>query len=111
MRASGVRGLLIYCADYQCSHWITVNADHWPDDMRLSDLEDKFTCTVCGTLPTSGRISIGTKTGPRRIDQSGRVRLAQFEVSQPPVSFENSVSPHQIDHRECAAKTPVPEFG
>jgi hypothetical protein len=44
-----VRGLLIYCADYQCSHWITVNADPWPDDMRRSDLTDQFTCTVCGT--------------------------------------------------------------
>jgi hypothetical protein len=48
MRASGVRGLLIYCADYQCSHWIAVNADQWPDDMRLSDLEPKFTCQACG---------------------------------------------------------------
>jgi hypothetical protein len=41
MRASGVRGLLIYCADYQCSHWITLSADQWPDDMRLSDVEDQ----------------------------------------------------------------------
>jgi hypothetical protein len=48
MRASGIRGLLIYCSDYQCSHWIKINADQWPDDARLSDLEDKFTCTVCG---------------------------------------------------------------
>ncbi len=23
MRSSGVRGLLVYCADYKCSHWIT----------------------------------------------------------------------------------------
>jgi hypothetical protein len=44
MRASGVRGLLIYCADYKCSHWIRISADQWPDDVRLSDLEDKFTC-------------------------------------------------------------------
>ena len=48
MLASGVRGLLIYCADYECSHWIAVNADQWGDDVRLSDLEDKFVCTVCG---------------------------------------------------------------
>jgi hypothetical protein len=27
MRASGVRGALIYCADYQCSHYIRINAD------------------------------------------------------------------------------------
>lgn len=43
MRASGVRGLLIFCADYKCSHSIATSADQWPDDMRLSDLEDKFT--------------------------------------------------------------------
>ena len=49
MRASGVRGLLIYCADYKCSHWIRISADHWSDDVRLSDLEYKFTCTACGT--------------------------------------------------------------
>src|SRR5260221_7282381 len=27
MRASGVRGLLIYCADYKCSHWIRISMD------------------------------------------------------------------------------------
>ena len=59
MRASGVRGLLIYCADYKCSHWIKINADQWPDDMRLSDFEDRFVCTVCGQVQMSGRILIG----------------------------------------------------
>jgi hypothetical protein len=24
MRASGVRGLLIYCSDYHCSHWTAI---------------------------------------------------------------------------------------
>jgi hypothetical protein len=47
MRSSGVRGLLIYCADYRCSHSIAISADRWPDDVRLSDLEPKFTCQVC----------------------------------------------------------------
>jgi hypothetical protein len=31
MRASGVRGLLIYCSDYHCSHWTAISADRWPD--------------------------------------------------------------------------------
>jgi hypothetical protein len=48
MRASGVRGVLIYCADFKCSHWIKLNADHWADDVRLSDLESQFVCTACG---------------------------------------------------------------
>jgi hypothetical protein len=38
MRASGVRGLLIYCSDYHCSHWIAIRGDRWPDDVRLSAL-------------------------------------------------------------------------
>jgi hypothetical protein len=48
MRSQGVHGLLIYCADYRCSHSITISADRWPDDVRLSDLEPKFTCQACG---------------------------------------------------------------
>jgi hypothetical protein len=35
-RESGVRGLLIYCADYHCSHSIAISGDQWPDDVRLS---------------------------------------------------------------------------
>jgi hypothetical protein len=37
MRAGGVRGLLIYCADYHCSHWTAISGDRWPDNVRLSD--------------------------------------------------------------------------
>jgi len=48
MRESGIRGLLVYCADYRCSHSITISGDAWPDDLRLSDIEDRFTCTACG---------------------------------------------------------------
>jgi len=33
----GPTGILIYCADYNCSHFITMSADQWPDDLRLSD--------------------------------------------------------------------------
>jgi hypothetical protein len=39
MRSSGVRGFLIYCSDYHCSHWTAINGDSRPDDIRLSDLE------------------------------------------------------------------------
>jgi len=48
MRESGVRGVLIYCSDYRCSHHITMIADQWPDDLRVSDIEDRFLCTACG---------------------------------------------------------------
>jgi hypothetical protein len=48
MRASGVRGVLIYCSDYFCSHHIAVLADRWSDDVRLSDIEPRFVCSACG---------------------------------------------------------------
>jgi len=48
MRASGVRGLLIYCSDFQCSHWTAISGDQWPDEIRLSDLEPRFICQACG---------------------------------------------------------------
>jgi hypothetical protein len=32
----------------RCSHSIAVSADPWPDDLRLSDIEERFTCSVCG---------------------------------------------------------------
>ena len=48
MREMGIRGVLIYCADYQCSHSITLSADQWPDGLRLSDIEPQFVCSACG---------------------------------------------------------------
>ena len=48
MRSSGPRRLLIYCADYHCSHSIAISADQWPDHVRLSDLESRFVCNACG---------------------------------------------------------------
>jgi hypothetical protein len=48
LRSSGVRGLLIYCADYYCSHSIAISADAWPDHVRLSDLELRLVCKVSG---------------------------------------------------------------
>jgi hypothetical protein len=46
MRSSGVRGLLVYGADYHCSDQTV--GDRWPDEMRLSDLEPRFVCSACG---------------------------------------------------------------
>ena len=50
MRESGARGLLLYCADYRCSHSIAVSAERWPDEVQLSDIEPRFTCTSRGNL-------------------------------------------------------------
>jgi hypothetical protein len=37
MRAAGVRSVLVYCSDYRCSHSMSLDADRWADDVRLSD--------------------------------------------------------------------------
>ena len=33
--------------DYKCGHSVTLTA-LWPDTVRLSDLEERFVCNVCG---------------------------------------------------------------
>jgi hypothetical protein len=43
-----VRGVLVYCADYRCSHSVALNADRWADEVRLSDIEPRFVCAACG---------------------------------------------------------------
>ena len=48
MRGSGIRDLLIYCADYRCSHSIQMSADRWPDHVWLSNIEPLFVCKACG---------------------------------------------------------------
>ena len=48
MRSSAPRRLLVYCADYKCTHHVEIDADQWGDDVRLSDLEPLFVCRACG---------------------------------------------------------------
>ncbi|WP_347958260.1 hypothetical protein [Bradyrhizobium sp. SSUT112] len=48
MREMGVRGVLIYCTDYRCSHHAALSADGRPDEERLSDIEPRFICAACG---------------------------------------------------------------
>jgi hypothetical protein len=48
IRDTGVRGILIYCADYHCSHSLAISGDRRPDDVRLSDIQDRFARAPCG---------------------------------------------------------------
>lgn len=51
LRSTGVRDLLVFCADYRCSHNVRLSADYvdqWPDAIRLSELEPRFVCKACG---------------------------------------------------------------
>jgi hypothetical protein len=48
MRDIGVRGVLIYCADYRCSHSVAVTADRGADDVRMSDIGEPFLLECLG---------------------------------------------------------------
>jgi hypothetical protein len=53
-RASCVRDVLIYCCDHRCSDHVEINAERWPDDLGLSDVEPGFVCTACGKRGADG---------------------------------------------------------
>jgi hypothetical protein len=72
MRAAGVRGLLIYCSDYRYSHSTTMSADRWSDDVRLSDIEQLFTCQVCGERGADVRPDFSWEEEARRATISAR---------------------------------------
>jgi len=94
MRASDVRGVVVYCADYKCSHSVTISADKWPDDVRLSDIEGQFGCTRCGNAArTCGRTSIGIS------DRRGRWGIVEPSSSEnlgiherPPAAAETTMT-------------------
>jgi hypothetical protein len=49
MRSSeGPRQVIVYCADYKCSHSVILDSEPWGDDVRLSDIEMQFICKACG---------------------------------------------------------------
>ena len=63
MREMGVRGVLVY---YHCGHHVALDADRWPDIVRLSDLEPRSLARpVAGAAPTCGRTSTGSAKGHR----------------------------------------------
>jgi hypothetical protein len=64
MRASGVRGVLVWC---HCGHHVAVSADTWPDDLRLSDIEERCVCSACGTRGPDVRPDWSTKGRPRAV--------------------------------------------
>ena len=48
MRRSGTRRLHVLCGDHKCAHSVVIDADCWPESLRLSDLEALFVCSACG---------------------------------------------------------------
>ena len=62
---NGPRRLIVYCSDFKCSHSVVVNAAPWGDDVRLSDLEPRFTCKAFGrrgadVRPLFEKVGMGT---------------------------------------------------
>ena len=57
--------LIVYCIDFKCSHSVVIDATQWGDEVRLSDLEPRFTCKACGrrgadVRPLFERAGMGT---------------------------------------------------
>jgi hypothetical protein len=48
MRSSGPTRVIIFCGDHRCAHSVAIDAEQRADDVRLSDLEPRFVCKVCG---------------------------------------------------------------
>jgi hypothetical protein len=63
MRSSGVRGVLIYCADYKCSHSIAISADQWPDHVLLSARITLTLGIVIGPPRVHGRLASSQHSG------------------------------------------------
>lgn len=84
MRAAGYTGILVYCRDYRCGHSTALNAAHWLDNVRLSDLELQFVCSVCGTK--------GAEVRPDRTATSGSVaRTTNIKLYAPAEFLANLV--------------------
>jgi hypothetical protein len=76
MRKSGVHGVLIYCADYKCSHSTAISADRWPGDVRLSESNRGSLARLAATgVPTCARISVGKRSGPGEDQMSMILKL------------------------------------
>jgi hypothetical protein len=73
MRSNGgPRLLIVYCSDFKCSHSVIITSELWPDHVRLSDLEPKFTCKACGRRgAVSGRCSRRGLWGLAQVEHVG----------------------------------------
>jgi hypothetical protein len=68
IRSHGVRHLPIYCSEgLYCHHSAVINADRWPDETVLLDLDRRVVCTRCGM--------IGADVRPNWQEREGRESL------------------------------------
>jgi hypothetical protein len=66
-----IDGVVICCSDYRCSHSPAINADHSPDDVRLSDTEPRLTCQAraANVAAEYARISLGQRNDPQESNE------------------------------------------
>ncbi len=58
IRSHGVRRLLVYCGNgSHCYHSAIIDADRWPDETVLLDLNRRLVCTKCGIIGGQARPS------------------------------------------------------
>jgi len=80
MRASGVRGLLIYCSDYHCSHWTAIDGPMMPGCRIWS--RDLLAKLAAGAVRRSGPIGNRLKRMPNKGWPLARLPF-RFEISGP----------------------------
>lgn len=73
LREMGLRGVLVYC---HCGHHIAIDAERWPDEMRLSDIEPRFVCQSCGyrgadVRPDLIEVTRDVRSGATEHDRAG----------------------------------------
>lgn len=67
--------VLVYC---HCGHHVELNADCWPDEVRLSDLEPRFVCQGCAYRSADVRPDFehGGPIGLKPLDLPRKLRKA-----------------------------------
>jgi hypothetical protein len=81
MRSTGLSKVLVFCADYRCSHSVLMSAARWPDDLRLSDLKPLFVCQACGRRGADVRPSFGVDRPSSGIPLTVDARAGESSIS------------------------------
>jgi hypothetical protein len=70
IRSHGVRRLLIYCSTGLCHHSAVINADRWPDETVLLDLDRRAVCTKCGMIGADVRPNWSERPPPESLTRT-----------------------------------------